>query len=152
MRFCFGDIVVVEDTLIGVVVKDWINMNGTANHDVYVREFNSIKNYQENEMERYMVRHKFLDEKEQEYQDNGVMEGDMGIIYPEFRVGDDIYVVVGYEIEKYVVDEIVRKSKLEWGYRCLVQGKDPVFITDNNLLGHTYREAMDKLANRKREM
>lgn len=152
MRFVFGDIVVVEDTLIGVVVKDWINMNGTANHDVYVREYNSIKNYQENEMERYMVRHKYIEENELDYQYNGVMEGDLGNIYPEFRVGSDIYVVVGYDIEKYVVDEIVRKSKDEWGYRCLVQGKDPVFITSKNLLGHTYGEALNKLADMRKEV
>ena len=69
MNFCFGDIVVVDDGFIGVVVKSW---NGThePNHDVYVRTMNSIVNYKESEMQRYMVRHKYLDKEEMEYQYN----------------------------------------------------------------------------------
>ena len=66
MKFCFGDIVVVEGNLIGVVVKSWTNLS----HDVYVREFNGIKSYAEQDMERYMVRHKYLDDEEMEYQNN----------------------------------------------------------------------------------
>ena len=76
MHFCFGDIVVVEGNLIGVVVKSWcgnIGPNPTGpNHDVYVREFNAIVNYPEAAMQRYMVRHKHLDEAEMEYQQNAV--------------------------------------------------------------------------------
>ena len=42
VKFCFGDIVVVDDILIGVIVKCW---NGTSgnNYDVYVRSYNGIK-------------------------------------------------------------------------------------------------------------
>lgn len=69
MKFCFGDIVVVDDIQIGVVVKSWCGMT-INNYDVYVRSYNSIKNYKENEIERYMVRHKYLDDKELEYQHN----------------------------------------------------------------------------------
>lgn len=74
MNFCFGDMVVVEETLIGVVVKDWcpIGKDREINHDVYVREYNSIKNYKESEMQRYMVRHKYLNDEELEYQRNTV--------------------------------------------------------------------------------
>lgn len=43
MKFCFGDIVVVEGNLIGVVVKSWISREN--NYDVYVRLFNGIVNY-----------------------------------------------------------------------------------------------------------
>lgn len=71
MKFCFGDIVVVENNLIGVVVKSWVTYSGKNtihNYDVYVRMKNSIQNYKENEMERYMVRHKYLSEEEMEYQ------------------------------------------------------------------------------------
>lgn len=71
MKFCFGDIVVVEGNLIGVIVKSWITYSqgkSNRNYDVYVRMKNSIQNYQENEIERYMVRHKFLSEEELEYQ------------------------------------------------------------------------------------
>lgn len=72
MKFCFGDIVVVEETLIGVVVKCWVGSVSGNNYDVYVRMFNGIKNYQEHEIERYMVRHKYLDEQEIENQANAV--------------------------------------------------------------------------------
>lgn len=72
MKFCFGDIVVVEESLIGVVVKRWVGNVSGNNYDVYVRMFNGTKNYRENEIERYMVRHKHLDEQELEYQTNAV--------------------------------------------------------------------------------
>ncbi len=76
MHFCFGDIVVVEGSLIGVVVKSWTGRMGAnptgPNHDVYVREFNAIVNYREDEMQRYMVRHKYLDDQELEYQHNAI--------------------------------------------------------------------------------
>lgn len=58
MRFCFGDIVVVEGDKIGVVVKSWVTFHKGErinNHDVYVRMCNEIKNYKESEMQRYMV-------------------------------------------------------------------------------------------------
>lgn len=71
MKFCFGDIVVVEGNLIGVVVKSWIEKD-CVTHDVYVREFDAINNYRENDMQRYMVRHKELDENEMEYQRNAI--------------------------------------------------------------------------------
>ena len=64
MQFCFGDIVVVEGNLIGVVVKSWMDKT----HEVYVRNFNTVKNYKEIEMQRYMVRHKYLDDEEMNYQ------------------------------------------------------------------------------------
>lgn len=76
MKFCFGDIVVVEENLIGVVVKSWITYSKgekIRNYDVYVRMYNGIKNYNEKEIERYMVRHKYLSEEEIEYQINTVL-------------------------------------------------------------------------------
>lgn len=66
MKFCFGDIVVVEENLIGVVVKSWVTYSigkEIKNYDVYVRMKNGIQNYREDEIERYMVRHKYLDEQ-----------------------------------------------------------------------------------------
>lgn len=68
MKFCFGDIVVVEENLIGVIVKCWQTDRNTFNYDIYVREFNSSQNYQEKDVERYMVRHKYLSEEELEWQ------------------------------------------------------------------------------------
>lgn len=67
MKFLFGDIVVVEESLIGVVVKTWQNKEGYS-YEVYVRSFNCIKEYNEDEIERYSVRHKELDEDEMYYQ------------------------------------------------------------------------------------
>lgn len=72
MNFTFGDIVIVENELIGVVVKSWCKSNRTVEHEVYVRDYNGIKLYNENEMQRYMVRHKYLSEEEKEYQYNAM--------------------------------------------------------------------------------
>jgi len=72
MKFCFGDIVVVDRVNIGVVVKSWITSNNTIIHDVYVRMYNSIKQYKEEEIQRYMVRHKYLDDEELFYQNNAI--------------------------------------------------------------------------------
>ena len=75
MKFCFGDIVVVEHDKIGVIVKSWIHHhNGKKdnNYDVYVRIHNEIRNFEEDEIERYMVRHKYLDEDELYYQHNAI--------------------------------------------------------------------------------
>lgn len=68
MKYCFGDIVVVDDIQIGVIVKCWTGKN----YDVYVRSYNTIKSYAENDIQRYMVRHKYLNEEEIEYQYNAV--------------------------------------------------------------------------------
>lgn len=73
MKFCFGDIVVVDADKIGVVVKSWINCNTHKNsYDVYVRLYNKIIEYEESKIERYMVRHKYLDEVELEFQRNAI--------------------------------------------------------------------------------
>lgn len=72
MKFCFGDIVVVNGNQIGVIVKSWEQSSKgfPVSHDVYVRSYNSISNYPESEIERYMVRHKYLDDQELEWQNN----------------------------------------------------------------------------------
>ena len=74
MKFCFGDIVVVDENEIGVVVKCWCSsFNGKEpTYDVYVRRANRIKTYTESKIQRYMVRHKYLNEEELEYQHNAV--------------------------------------------------------------------------------
>lgn len=77
MKFCFGDIVVVCGNLIGVVVKSWIRhisgeRGAVHEYEVYVRVSCDIKVFREEDMERYMVRHKVLDEEEMEWQRNAV--------------------------------------------------------------------------------
>lgn len=71
MKYTFGDIVVVDNIEIGVIVKSWITKKN-YNYDVYVRSYNQIINYKEEEIQRYMVRHKYLSEEEQEYQYNAI--------------------------------------------------------------------------------
>lgn len=68
MKFCFGDIVVVEENLIGVICKSWVRNNKELYYEVYVRSYNGIKEYKEEDIQRYMVRHKELNEEEIEYQ------------------------------------------------------------------------------------
>lgn len=68
MKFAFGDIVVIEGELIGVVVKCWTNKT----YEVYVRVFRGIKEYKEDEIERYMVRHKYLSDEELQWQSNAI--------------------------------------------------------------------------------
>lgn len=74
MKFCFGDIVVVEENQIGVVVKSWCKslLGAEASHDVYVRMTGQIVNYPESQIQRYMVRHKYLEEQEVEWNNNAV--------------------------------------------------------------------------------
>lgn len=69
MKYCFGDIVVVDEINIGVIVKSWTG-KGCVNHDVYVRVYNGIKNFREEDIHRYMVRHKYLSDEEIEWQNN----------------------------------------------------------------------------------
>ena len=66
-KYLFGDIVVVEDVFIGVVVKTWEDKYGFY-YEVYVRSANGIVNYREEEIDRYRVRHKELDEEEYGWQ------------------------------------------------------------------------------------
>lgn len=68
MKFLFGDIVVVEDCLIGVIVKSWTSSMRGNYYEVYVRNYNAIKEYNERDIERYKVRHKELNEEEMYYQ------------------------------------------------------------------------------------
>lgn len=67
--FLFGDIVVVEKCLIGVVVKTWENKYGFY-YEVYVRSLNVIKQYTEENIERYRVRHKELNAEEVYWQNS----------------------------------------------------------------------------------
>lgn len=72
MQYCFGDIVIVDDGQIGVIVKSWDGslQGNPPSHDVYVRSYNGIHNYPESDIRRYMVRHKYLDDQELEWQAN----------------------------------------------------------------------------------
>ena len=70
MKYCFGDIVVVHGDEIGVVVKSWHGGIDETCHDVYCRMTDTIETLPETEIQRYMVRHKVLDEQELQWQQN----------------------------------------------------------------------------------
>lgn len=76
MKLVFADIVVVDDDQIGVVVKNWgRSSNGREPHvEVYVRSYNAIKEYPISEVERYQVRHKYLEDEELQYQASAMRE------------------------------------------------------------------------------
>ena len=67
-KYLFGDIVVVDNDLIGVVVKTWERPENHFVYEVYVRSYNIIEEYEQKKIERYRVRHKELNEEELEYQ------------------------------------------------------------------------------------
>ena len=75
-KFLFGDIVVVDEIQIGVICKSWDGAylpsggRGEPHYEIYVRYYNCIKDYPESEVERYRVRHKYLNDEELEYQKN----------------------------------------------------------------------------------
>lgn len=78
MKLTFGDVVVVDGENIGVVVKCWgraINKpqeETEPKYEVYVRMYNAIREYPESEVERYLVRHKYLSEEELAWQSNAL--------------------------------------------------------------------------------
>ena len=74
MKYCFGDIVIVEENMIGVVVRSWCETRNTGPiHEVYVRLHNEIREYPEGCIRRYMVRHKYLTDEELYCQKNAEM-------------------------------------------------------------------------------
>ena len=71
MKFLFGDIVIINKNQIGVIVKTWDKLLiNTYEYEVYNRITNQIETYLEKDIERYRVRHKYLNEEEMEYQWN----------------------------------------------------------------------------------
>lgn len=69
LKFLFGDIVVVNKKQIGVVVKTWEKLAlNTYEYEVYNRMTCKIESYLEKDIERYRVRHKYLDKQEMEWQ------------------------------------------------------------------------------------
>lgn len=65
-QFFFGDIVVVDSGQIGIVVKSWgpslLGKRG-YHHEVYVRSYNGIKEYDEDKIQRYIVSKELSDEE-----------------------------------------------------------------------------------------
>ena len=69
-KFIFGDIIVINEIQIGVILKTWDkNMSGIFEYEIYNRTTSEIESYLEKDVERYRVRHKYLNEEDLEYQD-----------------------------------------------------------------------------------
>ena len=70
-KYLFGDIVVVNKDQIGVIVKTWEKSSlDTYEYEIYNRMTRCIEEYLEENVERYKVRHKYLNEEEMYYQNN----------------------------------------------------------------------------------
>ena len=68
-KFLFGDIVVINKNEIGVILKTWRKSSSiTYDYEKYNRMTEKIELHSENNIERYRVRHKYLDEIEMEFQ------------------------------------------------------------------------------------
>ncbi len=50
MNFQFGNVVIVDDDQIGVIVKSW----GDESHDIYVRNYNAIREYGVSEIKHFI--------------------------------------------------------------------------------------------------
>ena len=61
-RFQFGNVVVVEDDLIGVILKTWEDNDGRA-YNVYVRSFNETLTYLEEEVKHFVYSKELTEEE-----------------------------------------------------------------------------------------
>jgi len=56
VKFLFGDIVVINENQIGVVVKTWEKLSlNTYEYEIYNRMTNRIETYLEENVERYIL-------------------------------------------------------------------------------------------------
>jgi hypothetical protein len=55
-RFQFGNVVVVDGDQIGVIVKTWAGgiRDDKHNYDVYVRNYNGIRNFSESDIDHFI--------------------------------------------------------------------------------------------------
>jgi hypothetical protein len=68
-NFLFGDIVVIHECVIGCILKTWDNPETERyNYEVYNRISGKIELLEEKYIDRYRVRHKYIDEEEMEWQ------------------------------------------------------------------------------------
>jgi len=63
MKFQFGNVVVVDDDQIGVIVKSWAN----ETHTVYVRAYNYTHDYKEEDIKHFVYSKQLSDEEREFY-------------------------------------------------------------------------------------
>ena len=59
MKFQFGNVVVVDDGQIGVIVKSWADYT----HDVYVRSYNEIRLYKDSVITHFIYSKELSEEE-----------------------------------------------------------------------------------------
>ena len=62
-KFQFGNVVVVDDDNIGVIVKSWEDNT----HDVYVRIYNGVQSYHESQIKHYIYSKELSEEEKSFY-------------------------------------------------------------------------------------
>ena len=76
MKYCRGDRVVIEGNLLGTIVEEWIHQSQDGStkpfYKVYVDYFREIREYDEEFMNRCLIRHKYLSGEELVWQDNAI--------------------------------------------------------------------------------
>lgn len=66
VKYNFGNIVIIEEGLIGVIVKCWAD----DTYEVYVREYNGVGTYNSGEIRHYIFS-KAIPENEKQFYDWG---------------------------------------------------------------------------------
>ena len=76
MKYCRGDRVVIEGNLLGTIAEEWIHQDYDGNikpyYKVYVDYFRELREYDEEVMNRCLIRHKYLSGEELVWQDNAI--------------------------------------------------------------------------------
>lgn len=85
MNFCRGDRVIVESNLMGTIVEEWLHQEYDGSikpyYKVYVDYFRQIKEYDEDKLQRCLIRHKYLSGAEIIWQNNAI-KGDTNTYEP----------------------------------------------------------------------
>lgn len=85
MNFCRGDRVIIESNLMGTIVEEWLHQEYDGSikpyYKVYVDYFRQIKEYDEDKLQRCLIRHKYLSGAEIIWQNNAI-KGDTNTYEP----------------------------------------------------------------------
>lgn len=123
MKYCRGDRVVVEGNLMGTVVEEWLHQeyaNETKPfYKVYVDYFREIRQYDEDKLQRCLIRHKYLSGEEIMWQDNAV-KGNINTCEPIFYSNH-----TAEDIREY-------KERRRWDYRHTIFATEVMPILRNS--------------------
>ncbi len=66
-KYQFGQVVVVDNDQIGVICKTWINPKKGFIYDIYVRSYNGVNEYAEENVHHFIYSKELLDEEKEFY-------------------------------------------------------------------------------------